>query len=810
MRRLDGLLSSPRPAFRRLVGGFLASTAVLAAQAGGIGLDDAPAPIPLLTPDATKSVARLPLAFEPAPPGSAPWRFAARGDGYLIGLAGHETLLMLRERPASLRGETTRAARWSHAVRLQLEGARTDAPWTTEEPLPGRVHRLLGNDPRAWEHGLATVGRVRWHEVYPGIDAVYRGHGRQLEYDFIVAPGADPGRVRLRFDGATVAGVDADGSLRLAAGGRELRQHGPVAWQDLPAGRRPVTAEYVVADDGTVGLALGDYDPGHTLVIDPVLSYETFLGSTGNDQVWDLAVADAEGALIIVGETESFSFPTNIFPRNGVLQTNYAGGVSGAGGDAFVARLNAAGTAYDWFTYLGGSDIDAAYSVAVDGDGTIVLGGFTASTNFPVIAGALQPRIGGVAIPNTPRYQLDGFVARLAADGSRLNASTYYGGALSDQIIQLRLAPDGDLAVAGQTTSLDLPVPANAAQRTNGGGANDAFVARLSHDLSALVGASYFGGPASESAEGLALAADGTMLITGYTGSFTNFPLRLPLQATNAGGFDSMLARFDARLTSLLFSTYLGGANDDFAYRIVARPDGRVTIAGETFSTNYPVTPGAFQSTNRSGLDGFLTTFTADLTALAWSTYYGGNADDAVWSLAADADNRLVAGLATGSSNIAGVTTNSIQSLLGGDYDALLARFSPSGALEYATFYGGAGEEIPYGLTLDAAGNAYVGGRTRSIDLLISTNAPQVNYGGGQTDGFVFKVSFEPVLAAEAVDGGVEVSWPAPNPNFALQRGVLPGQTFQPVTNPPAIGGGRHQVTLPADGEGAAFRLGPK
>lgn len=800
------------PVLRRAFPRFVLAAAVLPFTASAMEIRGPAAPIPLLTPAAAAAArpAQPPLAFEPAPRGAGPWRFAARGDGYLVGLAGHETLLVLREGAGRRRGQDAPAVRGARALRLRLENADPNAHWSTAAPQPGRVHRLIGNDPAAWEPGLQPVGEVWWHGIYPGIDIVYRGHGRQLQYDFHVAPGADPAQVRLRFDGARVAGVDEEGALQLQAGGRILRQLRPVAWQDLPEGRRPVTARYAVGADGAVGFALGGYDPEHPLVIDPILSYATFLGAAGNDQVWDVAPADDSGALIVVGETESLRFPTNLFPQDGVFQTNWAGGVFSVGGDAFVARLNAAGTAYDWFTYLGGSDFEAAYSVAVEAGGGIVLGGFTTSTNFPVTAGAFQRTLGGLQPLPVVRYPLDGFVTRLAPDGSALLASTYYGGSGADQIIQLRLADNGDIVAAGQTSSRNLPVPAGAAQPQYGGGTNDAFVVRLSRDLATLVGASYHGGPASESAEGLALAADGSVLIAGYTGSITNFPLAAPLQATNAGAFDAMVARFNPLLTARLFSTYLGGADSDYAYRIAVRPDGHVILGGETFSTNFPVTPGAFQATNASRLDGFLTALAPDLTGLAWSTYYGGGGDDTVWSLAADAQNRVLAALATGSTNIAGVATNAIQPRNGGGLDVLLARFTPGGQVEQATYYGGAAEEVPYALALDAAGNAYVGGRTRSLNFAVSTNAAQVVYGGDRTDGFVFKVSFEPELAARLAGGGLEVSWPAPNPDWRLERGLLPGGAFAPVPGLPELDGGRLRMTVPAADAGAAFRLAPR
>lgn len=799
------------PVLRRAFPRFVLVAAILPFTASALEIRGPAAPIPLLTPAAVAArPAQVPLAFEPAPRGAGPWRFAARGDGYLIGLAGHETLIVLREGAGRQRGQDAPAGRGARALRLRLEGAATDARWSTAAPQAGRIHRLIGNDPAAWEPGLQPVGEVRWHGIYPGIDAVYRGHGRQLQYDFYVAAGADPAQVRLRFDGARVVGVDEEGALQLQAGGRVLRQLRPVAWQDLPQGRQPVTAEYAVGADGAVGFALGGYDPEHPLVIDPILSYATFLGAAGNDQVWDIALADDSGALIVVGETESLRFPTNLFPQGGVLQTNWAGGVFSVGGDAFVARLNATGTAYEWFTYLGGSDFEAAYSVAVEESGVIVLGGFTTSTNFPVTAGAFQRTIGGLQPLPVVRYPLDGFVTRLAPDGSALLASTYLGGTGADQIIQLRLADNGDIVVAGQTGSTNLPVPAGAAQPRYGGGTNDAFVARLSRSLAEVVAATYHGGPASESAEGLALAADGSVLITGYTGSATNFPLVAPLQTTNAGAFDVMVARFNPLLTTRLFSTYLGGADSDYAYRIAMRPDGHVILGGETFSTNFPVTPDAFQTTNASRLDGFLTALAPDLTGLAWSTYYGGTGDDTVWSLAADAENRVLAALTTGSTNMAGVTTNAIQPRNGGNFDVLLARFTPGGQVEQATYYGGGGEEVPYALVLDAAGNAYVGGRTRSLNFTVTTNAAQVVYGGDRTDGFVFKVSFEPELAARLAGGVMEVSWPAPNPDWRLEQGTLPGETFAPVPELPEISQGRVRVTVPAAGGGAAFRLAPR
>ncbi|HMO66072.1 MAG TPA: hypothetical protein PKE47_12760, partial [Verrucomicrobiota bacterium] len=184
--------------------------------------------------------------------------------------------------------------------------------------------------------------------------------------------------------------------------------------------------------------------------------------------------------------------------------------------------------------------------------------------------------------------------------------------------------------------------------------------------------------------------------------------------------------------------------------------------------------------------------------------------DDTVWTLAADAQNRILAALTSGSTNIAGVATNAIQPRNGGNFDVVLARFTPGGQLEQATYFGGGGEEVPYGLVLDAAGNAYVGGRTRSINLTVTTNAAQVVYGGDRTDGFVFKVSFEPELAARRAGGALEVSWPAPNPDWRLEQGLLPGEDFAPVAELPEISGGRVRVTVPAEGAGAAFRLAPR
>jgi hypothetical protein len=770
----------------------------------------------------------VPLAFEPAGPATpdAPRLFRARGAGYtaVVGPIGAAVAIRAAEPPDAppallssqdaaaasrrLRARAQASRSRPDFVRVRFENANPAAEANVQSPVPGKVHRLIGSSPDGWRTGLQAHQRVVYSEVYPGIDVAFHGNGREVEYDFIIAPGASPETPRLRFEGARSMSVDSGGNLRLETPRGTLLQRAPVAYQDGPDGREFREVAYRLRDDGAAEFQMGDYDPGRPLVIDPVLSYATFIGGSGVDQCWDVAV-DAAGAAFVVGETESDAFPElALLSTNGFL-TNYQGGLQNIAGDAFVAKLNPAGTAFEWFTYLGGSDLDVGFSVSLTAGGDVVVGGFTSSTNFPVSAGAFQTTVAGETNRFTGRRPLDAFVARLSPDGSSLAAATLFGGEGEDQILDLAVLDDGRVVAVGSTSSTNLPLPATAAQATYGG-ALDAFIAVFSADATSVTQGSFLGGSARDSAEGVAWdEAAGIAHVTGITAS-TNLPVSANApQPTLAGGYDAFVAGYRVADGSWTRLTYLGGAGDDFGYRIAVDLNGAPIVVGQTGSTEFPVV-AALQSTNAGGIDGFMARLSADGSTLTQSTYFGGPFEDALWDAHQDALGNIHLVGDSYSSTLPGLDATSVQSTNRGLADIVIARLAQDGTL-HSSFFGGTGDDLAYGVAADPAGNAYVAGRVRSVGFPVSgEDVAQSVYGGGTMDGFVLKVIYEPSVEAVRTDDGFEVSWPAPNPGFVLESTSSPATSdavWAPVDTPVEVVDGKHRARVPLNAGSVVFRL---
>ncbi len=467
-------------------------------------------------------------------------------------------------------------------VRMQLVGANPSPTVTGREQQPGIVNYFLGNDPAKWRTNIHTYARVEYDEVYPGIDLVWYGSQQQLEYDFVVSPGADPSAIRLNFTGTEHIELDTAGDLLVHASDQTLRQHKPFVYQDVKGTRQEVASRFVL-EGSQARFAVGAYDATLPLVIDPVLSYSTYLGGSSSDSGSDIAVDPASGDALVTGTTESFNFPTA-----NPLQASNRGQT-----DVFVTRLNAAGSALVFSTYLGGIGSDQGQGIAVDpANGDTLLTGRTESFNFPT-ANPLQA---------SNRGNGDVFVTRLNAAGSALVFSTYLGGSSLDYGHALAVDPvSGDALVTGYTSSTNFPTanPLQASNRGNG----DVFVTRLNVAGSALVYSTYLGGSSRD--VGLALAVDpasGHALVTGTTESF-NFPTANPLQASNRGNGDVFVTRLNAAGSALVFSTYLGGSSADFGSGLAVDPaSGDALLTGSTTSTNFPTTPGAFDRT--CGTDG--------------------------------------------------------------------------------------------------------------------------------------------------------------------------------------------------------------
>lgn len=668
----------------------------------------------------------LPLSFEPNV-GQIPngYDFVARGQGFGLAIDATGAALSLGAKKAQ------------DFVRLRIEGASASAAPAALEPLPGKVNYLIGNDPSAWHSDVSTFARVSYDEVLPGIDVTYYGtNGGTLEYDFVVAPNTDPGSIRIGFTGAEEV-VLRDGDLVLTTARGAVTQQAPVLYQQIAGRRIPVEGSFELLGN-EVGFAVGAYDPRHPLVIDPTLTYSTYLGGSKDEEGHGIAVSDA-GEAYVTGVTYSTNFPTGSpFGPSSVLQSTNgqgAGGTSGA--DVFISKLNASGSALEYSTYLGGSGLDYGAAIAVDGSGQAHVTGFTDSLNFPTHAafqGALaqNPSSGGPS-PN------DAFVAKLNATGGALAYSTYLGGSGLDQAAGIALDRSGRVYVTGTTASVDFPT--QAPLQGSNAGSFDAFVTRLDATGSTLSYSTYFGGAGDDHALGIAVEPVGTAYLTGYTSS-PDFPTQAPFQGARAGAYNAFVTKVNDKGSALVYSTYLGGSGSDVAYGVAVDVSGAAYVAGHTTSTDFPLQV-PLQVANAGSIDAFVTKVDPAGSALVYSTYLGGASADYARGIALDA------------TGVAYVTGNTYSTGFPNrdplqppkPFDVFVTTFDPAGtALGYSTHLGGSGDDIGYGIAVEGDA-AYVTGTTFSGNF--PTMTPFQGANAGSYDAFVTKLASPPTTAAD-------------------------------------------------------------
>jgi uncharacterized repeat protein (TIGR01451 family) len=678
------------------------------------------------TEAASNLFARLPLAFERNDGQFDDGvRFAARGDGYEVAIGRTGVQLALVERGAAPR-----------EVGVRFLGSLAARSMSGAESLPGLTHYYRGNDPRAWTANVPTFGRVRAAGIYQGIDVEYYGRDRQLEYDFLVAPGADPSQIVLTFDGVDRTTVDATGDLLLQVGSRTIRQHRPVAYQIDGDARRAVTADYRLAGGQQVAISLGDYDRERSLVIDPVLAYSSYFGGTGDEQVRAIAV-DGAGNIYLTGVTTSTNFPTANASQGGKSGTNVTT-------DAFVAKLNPAGTTVFFSTYLGGTGnengaAETAGSIALDANGNVYVAGDTVSADFPTTGNAFQPAFAGGS--NNPA---DGFIAKFTAAGV-LSYSTYFGGQDTDHINGLAIASDGDITFSGRTRSSQVEgFPLVNAIDTTLAGTADAFVARLEANGASLVFSTFIGGIGDEFSfyrSGHAIDAQDNVFISGLTSS--------PDYPTTAGAFrtvrnnstnDGFVTKVSASGQAILASTWFGGSNgDNLVSDVAVGPTGEIVIVGETnTTTGFPLvnaTQGAYQGGIR---DGFVAKLNATLTTAAFSTYFGGNQRDVVRDVAVDTAGTIHIVGTTGSS--AFPLVQPVQATLASANDAFIAKFNPTGTLTFSTFLGSIQvNEDGMAVAATSTGQTIAGGWTAG-NTFPRVNPYQNVFQGGFTDAWVARI----------------------------------------------------------------------
>lgn len=633
-----------------------------------------------------------------------------------------------------------KAARY--AVKLEFVDPAAGRSIEGEVRQPGTANFLRGRS-RDWKRRVPTFAGLTYRQLWHGVDLCYRGTETGLKYEFRVQPGVDPAAIRLAYRGADRVSVTADGALQVETPGGTFTDPQPLAYQEQDGRRVPVTSRYEVArrPDGAweYSFRLGRYDHHRPLVIDPaLLLYCGYLGGSAQDLAAGVAV-DAEGNAYVAGYTYSGEAT---FPAQAGFDPTANGDV-----DAFVAKIRADGTGLEYCTYLGGTGSDSAACIAVDPDGRVCVGGATDSTEatFPVTGG---PHL-------TYHGQVDGWVARLKADGSGLDFCGYLGGNASDAIAGIATDADGHVFVAGNTFSNETTFPVIVGPDLTHNGILDAFVARLSASGSSLEYCGYLGGLDYENAYGAALAPNGELGVVGRTNSSeASFPVvtgpDLTFNSAPAESLDGFVARVKADGSGLVYSGFIGGSDNDTLYSIAFDPAGNAYVAGSTYSdeTSFPVTQGPGLAHSGSGQDAFVAKVNAAGTALSYCGYLGGRGEDVAYGVAVDAGgNAYVGGATQATESSFPVKGGPDARFHGGFQDGFVARVRASGTgLDYCGYLGGAGTDLVSGIAVDLEGNAYVAGATGSgPDSFPARVGPLTTFSGGsastQSDGFIAKVS---------------------------------------------------------------------
>ena len=612
---------------------------------------------------------------------------------------------------------------------------------TVEQQSATKVSYFIGNDPSQWHSDIKTHSLVNLGEVWPGIRVEYLAKGYSVEKLFTLAPGADADAIRIKMHGANKIQHQDNGALNITTGIGDVQLSAPMAWQEYQEKNRPVTVAYVLYGQ-EYGFKLGKYNPSLPVMIDPLLQ-ATYLGGTGNDLAWSMAINPVSGKIYVAGETESADFPGT----TGGAQTTLDGTT-----DLFIARFNAELTILEQATYLGGSGDDGGDYIfdgltlsAATGDVYIAAG--TESLDFPGTSGGAFPNRSGT---------YDAAVAQLNSDLTTLIQSTYYGGSGVDGASIIEVHPvSGDVYIAGFTWSV-VPDTAGGAQPTPGDSnplRTDSFVAQFSSDLQNVKQATYLGGSENDGAWAMAInPVSGDIYVTGQTTS-PDLPGTTGGAQDTLGGADGFVVSYSADLTTLQQATFIGGSMGEQALDIAIQPtSGEIYVAGYTTSFDLPATTGGFQETNISNDAGFITRINASLTSFLQSTYLSGTGYEDIYTIAIQpSSNEVYVTGVTSSSDFPGTSGGFQPNISIDQSDSFIARLSDDlTALNQATYIGGDASDNNSKLVIHpSSGDIYITGFTGSTNFPGTIGGAQATYPGGYVSTMVAR--FDSTLTGVAV-----------------------------------------------------------
>lgn len=673
------------------------------------------AAMPVIAAEATQpTFGRLPLYFFPNQGQmDAKAQFAGRVGGLTAFLTDDGFALRLAERKTGSTG--------FEGVNLFLtfEGRSPDVSLAGERVQEGKVNFFKGQDPSKWVTNVPTFDAVRYHGMYEGIDVLVRDNARKVQYDLLCAPGADLSQVVIRVEGADGLRIDADGSLVAMTRFGELRQDAPITWMENSDGTRTdVKCQFTLVDGNRFGFIAPDRDPSLPLVVDPGITYGSYLGGSANEHGCGVSV-DSKCSMFIAGDTLSIDFPV----LAGAFDLTHNGNV-----DSFVTKLVGTGTTLLFSTYIGGTDGDFGHGVYVTHTEESYITGGTGSSDYPVTPGAFDTTFNGGS---------DTYVTKLSADGSTLIYSTFLGGVGEEGSLGgqgIGVDANGFAYVAGFTSSANFPTTPGAYDTTynDNGFFNDTFVTKVSQDGSSLVYSTLVGGDNIDFANALAVSPAGEAFVGGFSLS-TNFPTTPgAFETVPNGNSNGYLLKMNLTGTALVYSTFIGGSSE--VVRDVAwHTDGTAFATGYTLSNVYPATPGAFQTAPGGNGDGFISRFNATGTGVVYATYIGGTQIEVGNAVEADEN---------GDAYLTGWTESSLIQLTpggfdttynGGPQDAYVYRLDPTGAnLLYGSYLGGSAFDVAFAMNIHDVGAAYIAGGTFSTDFPTVAGSFDTTPNGGE------------------------------------------------------------------------------
>ncbi len=601
-------------------------------------------------------------------------------------------------------------------IKASFIGANPTPNVEGDNEISYKCNFFLGNDSCTWRTDVPNYTSTVYRNLYSGIDLKYYGNGRQMEYDFVVAPGADYSQIRIRYDGAISMSVGGSGELVIETEYGSIIERSPVVYQIEDGKRRELAAEYTLCGGNSFGFSLSsEYNADFAVIIDPVLVYSTYLGGSSFEWGTGLAIDQSRNAYM-AGRTSSADFP-KLNPYDNSL---------GGGNDVFVTKLAPGGRDLVYSTYLGGTNSEYDAAIAADQGGSAFLTGYTYSTDFPT-QNAYDNSYGG---------NVDAFAVKLGVDGNTLAYSTYLGGSGYDIGRSIAVDALGNAFVTGGTQSTSFPT-ANAFRATLAGGL-DGFLTGFTPDGGSLIFSTYLGGSGEDEARDVALDIYGNVYTTGYTKS-SNFPTKNAYDTSLSGSVDAFVTKLPSSGSSPIYSTYLGGSTSDSAMGIVVDEEGSAYVAGFTYSIDFP-TLNAYDNLKGVSSDVFVTKITASGSGLAYSTFVGGNGYEIARGIAVDGYRSLYVTGYTQSSDFPTQSAYDDTYGGGGMRDGFVLKLVPAGNdLVYSTYLGGSGDDDAYSVAVDASGNAYISGMTTSSNF--PTANAYDNALGGAYDGFVTKLS---------------------------------------------------------------------